>query len=195
MTTSPMPAEARRSSARLEVDYPERLDRFTTLFRLIWVVPIAVVLGAITASGNQTVVTAWPCDRHSGDANQRPGCARPPESRAGCPLDAVRGDNRHPRRLLRPTRRIRTHARSAGDRNAVSRGPGRRRGSHVVGQVSEPHRNRLATPHARGGVIVAQRPASCPNEPAANPLAPALLLATPERQPLTAGVRCSAWSP
>jgi hypothetical protein len=45
-------------AARLVVDYPERLDRVTTLFRLIWAIPIAVVLGAITASGNQTMVTA-----------------------------------------------------------------------------------------------------------------------------------------
>jgi hypothetical protein len=45
-------------AARLHVDYPERLDRFTTFFRLIWVLPIAVVLGMITASGNQTIVTA-----------------------------------------------------------------------------------------------------------------------------------------
>jgi hypothetical protein len=45
-------------AARLQVDYPEKLDRFTTFFRLIWVIPIAVVLGAITASGNQTIVTA-----------------------------------------------------------------------------------------------------------------------------------------
>jgi hypothetical protein len=45
-------------AARLTVDFPERLDRFTTFFRLIWVIPIAVVLGMITASGNQTMVTA-----------------------------------------------------------------------------------------------------------------------------------------
>ena len=45
-------------AARLTVDYPERLDRFTTFFRLIWVIPIAVVMGMITASGNQTVMTA-----------------------------------------------------------------------------------------------------------------------------------------
>ncbi len=45
-------------AARLQVDYPERLDRFTTFFRLVWAIPIAVVLGAITASGNQTIVTA-----------------------------------------------------------------------------------------------------------------------------------------
>jgi hypothetical protein len=45
-------------AARLQVDYPEKLDRFTTFFRLIWVIPIALVLGAITASGNQGMVTA-----------------------------------------------------------------------------------------------------------------------------------------
>ena len=44
-------------AARLTIDYPERLDRVTTFFRLIWVIPIAVVLGTITASGNQTMVT------------------------------------------------------------------------------------------------------------------------------------------
>ncbi len=58
MTAQPVTAGLRSYAARLEVDYPEQLDRFTTFFRLIWVVPIAVVLGAITASGNQTVVTA-----------------------------------------------------------------------------------------------------------------------------------------
>jgi hypothetical protein len=45
-------------AARLTVDYPEKLDRFTTFFRLIWVIPIALVLGLLTASGNQTMVTA-----------------------------------------------------------------------------------------------------------------------------------------
>src|SRR5207248_2856407 len=45
-------------AARLNVDYPEQLDRLTTFFRLIWVIPIAFVLGLLTASGNQTMVTA-----------------------------------------------------------------------------------------------------------------------------------------
>ena len=45
-------------AARLTIDYPERLDRFTTFFRLIWIIPIAVVIGLLTASGNQTMVTA-----------------------------------------------------------------------------------------------------------------------------------------
>jgi hypothetical protein len=45
-------------AASLSIDYPERLDRLTTLFRLIWIIPIAVLLGLLTASGNQTMVTA-----------------------------------------------------------------------------------------------------------------------------------------
>jgi hypothetical protein len=49
---------ARRTgyAARLNIDYPERLDRLTTLFRLIWVIPIAVLLGLVTSAANQTVV-------------------------------------------------------------------------------------------------------------------------------------------
>jgi hypothetical protein len=45
-------------AARLTIDYPERLDRLTTFFRLIWIIPIAIVLSLLTASGNQTMVTA-----------------------------------------------------------------------------------------------------------------------------------------
>jgi hypothetical protein len=45
-------------AARLTIDYPEHLDRLSTLFRLIWIIPIAIVLGLLTASGNQTMVTS-----------------------------------------------------------------------------------------------------------------------------------------
>lgn len=45
-------------AARLTIDYPGRLDRVTTFFRLIWVIPIAIVLGVITGSGTQMMVTA-----------------------------------------------------------------------------------------------------------------------------------------
>jgi Domain of unknown function (DUF4389) len=40
--------------ARLEVDYPEKVDRLTSFFRLIWVIPIGIILGLISAAG-QTV--------------------------------------------------------------------------------------------------------------------------------------------
>jgi hypothetical protein len=38
---------------RLTIDYPDRLDRLTTFFRLIWVIPIAIVSGFLTT-------IAWP---------------------------------------------------------------------------------------------------------------------------------------
>jgi hypothetical protein len=43
-------------AARLEIDYPERLDRMTTLFRLIWIIPIAIVLGLLSGAGQTTTV-------------------------------------------------------------------------------------------------------------------------------------------
>jgi len=45
-------------AAQLDVDYPDQLDRVTTFFRLIWAIPILVILGLLTATGNETVVTA-----------------------------------------------------------------------------------------------------------------------------------------
>jgi hypothetical protein len=44
-------------AARLNIDYPERLDRLTTFFRWIWIIPIAIVLAVLTGSGTQTTVT------------------------------------------------------------------------------------------------------------------------------------------
>jgi len=52
MVTPPEPYPA-----RLDIDYPEKLDRFTTFFRVIWIIPIGIILGLLTASGDQTVVT------------------------------------------------------------------------------------------------------------------------------------------
>src|SRR5689334_19190309 len=52
-----MTVDAEPYAARLEIDYPERLDRVTTVFRLIWIVPIAIILGLLTASGGTRVVT------------------------------------------------------------------------------------------------------------------------------------------
>jgi hypothetical protein len=44
-------------AARLDIDYPERLDRLTSFFRLIWIIPIAIVLNVLSAYGTQTVRT------------------------------------------------------------------------------------------------------------------------------------------
>lgn len=38
-------------AARLEIDYPEKLDRLTTFFRILWIIPIAIILGLISGAG------------------------------------------------------------------------------------------------------------------------------------------------
>ena len=50
-----MVSEPDTYAARLQVDYPERLDRLTTFFRLIVAIPIAIVLGLLTGGGTTTV--------------------------------------------------------------------------------------------------------------------------------------------
>lgn len=40
--------------ARLEIEHPDQLDRLSTFFRLIWVIPIAIVSGLLTWGGNTT---------------------------------------------------------------------------------------------------------------------------------------------
>jgi hypothetical protein len=42
-------------SARLDIDYPETLDRVTTFFRLIWALPIVIILSLLSATGSETV--------------------------------------------------------------------------------------------------------------------------------------------
>jgi hypothetical protein len=44
-------------AARLEIDYPEKLDRFTTFVRLIWIIPIMIIWSAISAVTSWTVIT------------------------------------------------------------------------------------------------------------------------------------------
>ena len=39
-------------AARLQIDYSEQLDRFTTFFRLFWIIPIGIILALITAAGD-----------------------------------------------------------------------------------------------------------------------------------------------
>ncbi len=44
--------------ARLSIDYPQRLNRVTTAFRIVLIIPIAVVIGILTSSGTNTVQNA-----------------------------------------------------------------------------------------------------------------------------------------
>ncbi len=52
-----MVTESQSYPARLEIDYPETLDRFTTLVRVIWALPIVIISSLLTGTGNETVIT------------------------------------------------------------------------------------------------------------------------------------------
>ena len=62
-----MDAQPEPYPARLAIDYPDHLDRFTTLVRIIWVIPILIILTLLTATGNEVVVT------EAGDEVRRSG--------------------------------------------------------------------------------------------------------------------------
>ncbi len=51
-----MATHAEQYAARLDIDYPDQLDRLTTLLRLIWIIPIGVIYGLLSATGNETIV-------------------------------------------------------------------------------------------------------------------------------------------
>ena len=44
-------------AARLDIEYPEELDRLTSFFRLIWIIPIMIILTLISAASSWSVVT------------------------------------------------------------------------------------------------------------------------------------------
>ena len=52
-----MAAQAAPYAARLEIDYPEKLDRLTTAFRVIWIIPIVIIVDLLSATGGTRVVT------------------------------------------------------------------------------------------------------------------------------------------
>ncbi len=43
--------------ASFDIDYPKKLDRLTTFFRLIWSIPAIVIVTALTASGSDQVMS------------------------------------------------------------------------------------------------------------------------------------------
>jgi hypothetical protein len=45
--------------ARLEIDYPEQLNRLTTFFRAIWIIPIAIILGLVAGAGETVTNTVF----------------------------------------------------------------------------------------------------------------------------------------
>lgn len=55
MTAPSQSYPAQPYPARLSIDYPESLDRVSTLFRLIMAIPITIVLSLLTATASETV--------------------------------------------------------------------------------------------------------------------------------------------
>lgn len=45
--------------ARLEIDYPETLDRMTTFFRLLWIIPITIIVGLLSGAGETVTNTVF----------------------------------------------------------------------------------------------------------------------------------------
>ena len=53
-------------AARLDIDYPEKLDRVTSAFRIFWIIPIAIVLSVLSATAVSTTPPAkWARPRRS----------------------------------------------------------------------------------------------------------------------------------
>jgi hypothetical protein len=47
-----MADESAAYPARLEIDYPVQLDRLSSCFRILWIIPIALILGLLTNAGS-----------------------------------------------------------------------------------------------------------------------------------------------
>jgi hypothetical protein len=48
-----MAAESTNYPAGLTVDYPDKLDRLTTFFRLLWAIPVVILISVLTGPGGQ----------------------------------------------------------------------------------------------------------------------------------------------
>jgi len=58
-----MDTQTQDYAARLEIDYSDRLDRVSSVFRLIWIIPIAIVLGVLMSNATST----WTVVNQAGD--------------------------------------------------------------------------------------------------------------------------------
>ena len=53
------PAGKAGYAARLEIDYPEKLDRLSSFFRLFMIIPIGIILSLLTNSGETITKTIF----------------------------------------------------------------------------------------------------------------------------------------
>mgnify|MGYP001033734305 FL=1 len=44
-------------AARLKIDYPQKLDRLTSFFRLFWIIPVAIIFALISGAGETVTNT------------------------------------------------------------------------------------------------------------------------------------------
>jgi hypothetical protein len=51
-----MATDSASYAARLEIDYPGELDRLTTLFRILWIIPIAIIFTLVAHAGETMIV-------------------------------------------------------------------------------------------------------------------------------------------
>ena len=58
-------------AARLEVDYPDQLDRLTTVLRVIWIIPIGVIAGLFRFQGRVGAYVALLTDRYPSTVDQQ----------------------------------------------------------------------------------------------------------------------------
>ncbi len=51
-----MAAKKETYPARLDIDYPKKLERLSSFFRPLWAIPIVIILSLLTSSGSATVM-------------------------------------------------------------------------------------------------------------------------------------------
>jgi len=61
--------------ASLEIDYPDKLDPLTTFFRLVWAIPVLVILTLLTGSGGEAVMDEVGREASQGGAGITSGLA------------------------------------------------------------------------------------------------------------------------
>jgi hypothetical protein len=52
-----MAVKSKSYPVSLNIDYPKKLDRFTTFFRLIWALPIVIIISLLTVAGGESFTT------------------------------------------------------------------------------------------------------------------------------------------
>ena len=68
-----MATQSQPYSARLDIDYPEKLDRLSSFFRLIWSIPIVIVLSLLSATSSSTATVVTETGRRVSEVSRTGG--------------------------------------------------------------------------------------------------------------------------